>query len=119
MRPSRIPKLAPIVAERVVELTMEPPPGETTHWTSAPLAKVVGVGVSSTQCIWRAHGLQPHRVPYFKLSKDPQFVANLRDIVGLYINPPAHAVSSASTRKAGSRRSTVLSQVCKKVGPEP
>src|SRR5277367_1234418 len=91
-RPSRVPKLAPSVAERVVELTMEPPPGETTHWTSALMAKAVGVSVSSVQRIWRAHGLQPHRVRQFKLSKDPEFVVKLRDIVGLYVNPPAHAV---------------------------
>jgi transposase len=91
-RPSRVPKLAPSIAERVVELTMEPPPGETTHWTSAAMAKAVGVSVSSVQRIWRAHGLQPHRVRQFKLSNDPGFVAKLRDIVGLYVNPPAHAI---------------------------
>jgi transposase len=91
-RPSRVPKLAPPLAKRVVELTMQPPPSETTHWTSALMAKVVGVSVSSVQRIWRAHGLQPHRIRQFKLSKDPEFVAKLRDIVGLYVNPPAHAV---------------------------
>jgi transposase len=91
-RPSRILKLAPSVAERVVELTMEPPPGETTHWTSAAMAKAVGVSISCVPRIWRAHGLQPHRVRQFKLSNDPEFVAKLRDIVGLYVNPPAHAV---------------------------
>ena len=91
-RPSRVPKLALSVAERVVELTMEPPPGETTPWTSAAMAKAVGVSVSSVQRIWRAHGLQPHRVRQFKLSNDPEFVAKLRDIVGLYVDPPAHAV---------------------------
>ena len=56
------------------------------------MAKAVGVSVSSVQRIWRAHGLQPHRVRQFKLSNDPEFVAKLRDIVGLYVNPPAHAV---------------------------
>jgi transposase len=91
-RPSRIPKLAPTVAERVVELTLEPPPDETTHWTSAAMAKAVGVSVSSVQRIWRAHGLQPHRVRQFKLSKDPEFLGKLRDIVGLCVDLPAHAV---------------------------
>jgi transposase len=91
-RPSRIPKLAASVAERIVELTMEPPPSEATHWTSAAMAKAVGVSVSSVQRIWRTHGLQPHRVRQFKLSKDPDFVGKLRDVVGLYVNPPAHAV---------------------------
>jgi hypothetical protein len=56
------------------------------------MAKAVGISVSSVQRIWRAHGLQPHRVRQFKLSNDPQFVAKLRDIVGLYVNPPDHAI---------------------------
>ena len=91
-RPSRVPKLEPSIAERVVELTMEAPPGEATHWTGAAMAKAAGVSVSSVQRIWRAHGLQPHRVRQFKLSNDPEFVDRLRDVVGLYVDPPAHAV---------------------------
>jgi transposase len=91
-RPSRIPPLAPELVERVVALTLGTPPGETTHWTAPALARQVGISVSSVQRIWRAHGLQPHRLRQFKLSNDPQFAAKLRDIVGLYIDPPAHAV---------------------------
>ena len=91
-RPSRIAPLAPEIAERVVALTIEPPPGETTHWTAPAMAKVVGISVSSVQRIWRAHGLQPHRLRQFKLSNDPNCAAKLRDVVGLYIDPPAHAV---------------------------
>src|ERR1700730_722776 len=83
-RPSRIAKLDPSVAERVVALTFEEPPGETTHWTGAAMAEGAGVSVSSVQRIWRAHGLEPHRVRQFKLSKDPDFVDKLRDVVGLY-----------------------------------
>ncbi len=56
------------------------------------MAEAVGISVSSVQRIWRAHGLQPHRVRRFKLSNDPQFVAKLRDIVGLYVDPPDHAI---------------------------
>ena len=56
------------------------------------MAKQVGISVSSVQRIWHTHGLQPHRVRRFKLSRDRQFVTKLRDIVGLYVNPPAHAV---------------------------
>ena len=56
------------------------------------MAKVSGISVSSVQRIWRKHGLQPHRTRQFKLSNDPQFAAKLHDIVGLYIDPPAHAV---------------------------
>ena len=56
------------------------------------MAALVRISVSSVQRIWRSHGLQPHRVRQFKLSRDPQFVSKLRDIVGLYIDPPAHAM---------------------------
>src|SRR5580658_9812390 len=71
---------------------MEPPVAEATHWTGAAMAEAAGVSVSSVQRIWRAHGLQPHRIRQFKLSKDPEFVDKLRDVVGLYVDPPAHAV---------------------------
>jgi transposase len=91
-RPSRIPPLDAQVADRVVALTLTDPPGETTHWTSAAMAEAAGISVSSVQRIWRSHGLQPHRVRQFKLSNDPQFAAKVRDIVGLYVDPPAHAV---------------------------
>ena len=91
-RPSRIPPLAAAVVDRVVALTLDDPPGETTHWTAEAMAKLAGVSVSSVQRIWRAHGLQPHRMRQFKLSTDPQFAAKVRDIVGLYVDPPAHAI---------------------------
>ena len=73
-------------------LTQTGPPAEATHWTSVMMAKAVDISASSVQRIWRAHGLQPHRVKQFKLSTDPRFVDKLRDIVGLYVDPPAHAV---------------------------
>ena len=91
-RPSRIPPLGPEVAERVVALTLSDPPAEATHWVAAMMAKATGISVSSVQRIWRAHGLRPHRVRQFKLSNDPGFVAKLRDVVGLYVDPPAHAI---------------------------
>ena len=90
-RPSRIPAWGAEIAERVIALTQEDPPGETTHWTAGMMAKAAAISVSSVQRIWRAHGLQPHRVRQFKLSTDPQFAAKLRDIVGLYVDSPAHA----------------------------
>jgi transposase len=91
-RPSRVPPLPAEVVERVVALTRNDPPGEATHWTGAAMAEAAGISVSSVQRIWRRHGLQPHRVRQFKLSTDPQFTAKLHDIVGLYIDPPAHAI---------------------------
>src|SRR5688572_20393436 len=80
-RPSRVKPLTQAVIDRVVTLTANPPPHEATHWTSAAMAKAVGVSVSSVQRIWRAHGLAPHRVKRFKLSNDPAFAAKLRDVV--------------------------------------
>jgi transposase len=56
------------------------------------MAEAAGISVSAVQRLWRAHGLQPHRVRQFKLSRDPEFVPKLRDIVGLYVDPPAHAI---------------------------
>ena len=92
-RPSRIPPLGDDVAERVVRLTTTTePPREVTHWTAVAMAELVGISVSSVQRIWRAHGLQPHRWRQFKLSNDPHFAAKVRDIDGLYVNPPAHAI---------------------------
>jgi len=91
-RPSRLPPLPAEVVERVIALTRNDPPGEATHWTGAAMAEAAGISVSSVQRIWRNHGLQPHRVRQFKLSTDPQFAAKLHDIVGLYIDPPAHAI---------------------------
>ena len=82
-RPSRIAPLGAQVAERVVALALTDPPAETTHWTAAMMANQVGISVSSVQRIWRAHGLQPHRVRQFRLSSDPNFIAKLRDVVGL------------------------------------
>ncbi len=91
-RPSRIPALKPNVAERVVALSQTEPPAEATHWTAAMMAKAVDISASSVHRIWHEHGLQPHRVKQFKLSTDPRFIAKLRDIVGLYVDPPAHTV---------------------------
>jgi len=91
-RPSRIPPLSQAIIARVIERTAEAPPGEVTHWTAEAMAKEVAISISSVQRIWRAHGLKPHQVRLFKLSKDPAFAAKLRDIVGLYVAPPAHTV---------------------------
>src|SRR5216110_2696085 len=91
-RRSRIPPLSPEAAKRVVALTLAGPPQAASHWTGSAMAEAAGISVSSVQRIWRAHGLQPHRVRQFKLSNDPQFAAKLHEIVGLYVDPPDHAV---------------------------
>jgi transposase len=91
-RPPGTPPLPETIVERVVELTRRRPPGEATHWTGRAMAKAVRISLGAVQGIWKAHGLVPHRVRTFKLSRDPEFIAKLRDVVGLYMHPPAHAI---------------------------
>jgi len=90
-KPGRAPVPGPVAA-RLIERTLGAPPGETTHWTSRAMAKAAGLAISTVQKIWRTHGLAPHRLRTFKLSRDPQFASKIRDVVGLYVDPPAHAV---------------------------
>ena len=78
--------------EAVIVRTLESVPPDATHWSSRGMARQSGVSVSTVQRIWRAFGLQPHRMESFKLSTDPDFVAKVRDVVGLYVAPPAHAI---------------------------
>ena len=78
--------------EAVIVRTLESTPPAATHWSSRGMAKVCGLSVSTVQRIWRAFGLQPHRMETFKLSTDPDFVAKVRDVVGLYVAPPARAM---------------------------
>lgn len=78
--------------EAVIVRTLESLPPDATHWSSRGMAKASGVSISSVQRIWRAFGLQPHRLETFKLSTDPDFVAKVRDVVGLYVSPPEHAI---------------------------
>lgn len=78
--------------EALIAQTLESQPANATHWSSRGMAKASGLSVSTVQRIWRAFGLQPHRLETFKLSTDPLFVEKVRDVVGLYMSPPAHAV---------------------------
>lgn len=78
--------------EAVIVRTLESLPPNATHWASRGMAEVSGLSVSTVQRIWRAFGLQPHRLETFKLSSDPDFVAKVRDVVGLYVSPPEHAL---------------------------
>jgi transposase len=78
--------------ERVIELAMSPPPAGRSRWTTRLLAKEVGLTSGCISDLLRRHGLKPHRVRTYKVSRDPDFVAKVRDIVGLYLHPPEHAV---------------------------
>ena len=90
-KPGKPPIPAEIVA-RVVALTCTAAPHEATHWTGRAMARAAGISLRSVQRIWQAHQLQPHRIRTFKRSRDPDFAAKLVDVVGLYVDPPAHAV---------------------------
>ena len=90
-KPGRAPLSARIVA-KVMDLTCAEPPGHATHWTGRAMAKAVGVSLRAVQRLWQAHRLQPHRIRTFKRSNDPQFVEKVENIVGLYMDPPKHAV---------------------------
>ncbi len=91
-RPPGKPPLAPAVVLRVVEKTKTETPPDATHWSLRTMAKAVGIAPSSVQAIWQAHGLKPHLVRTFKLSNDPRFAEKVEDVVGLYVNPPEHAI---------------------------
>ena len=78
--------------EAVIVRTLETKPPDATHWSSRGMARASGLSVSTVQRIWRAFGLQPHRLETFKLSTDPDFVVKVRDVVGLYVAPPERAI---------------------------
>src|SRR6266536_6090114 len=90
-KPGKKP-LPTTTVQRVIDLALGPPPGEATHWTGRMLARAAGVSLRSVQRILAAHQLAPHRIRTFNLSSDPAFAEKLKDIVGLYVDPPANAV---------------------------
>ena len=91
-RPPGKAPLAVDVVMRVIEKTKTETPPDATHWSLRTMAKAVGIAPSSVQAIWKAHELKPHLVATFKLSNDPRFAEKVEDVVGLYVNPPEHAI---------------------------
>jgi transposase len=91
-RPGRPRTIDEATVQRVVAKTLEPPPGGESHWSVRRLAREVGLSPSTVQRIWQAHRLKPHRARSFKYSRDPQLVAKVVDVVGLYLNPPEGAL---------------------------
>jgi len=91
-RPGAPRRISDAMVEKAVTLTLESTPKDATHWSTRSLAKRVGLSRSSVSRIWRAFGLRPHRSETFKLSTDPLLIEKVRDIVGLYLNPPDRAV---------------------------
>ena len=91
-RPPGKPPLPAATVAKVLTLTCAEPPGETTHWTGRAMAETVVISLRAVQRIWERHRLHPHRIRTFKRSNDPAFAEKVEDIVGLYMDPPAHAV---------------------------
>ena len=98
--------------EQVLVLTLETTPTDATHWSTRSLARHLGMSQSAISRIWRALGLKPHLVDTFKLSTDPQFIGKVRDICGLYLNPPQAAmvlcVDEKSSIQALDRTAPIL-----------
>jgi transposase len=90
-RPGRPRTVTDAQVEEVIVRTLESTPKDATHWSTRSLARELGLSQSAVSRIWRAFGLQPHRAEGWKLSRDPQFVDKVRDVVGLYLDPPERA----------------------------
>lgn len=86
--------------KQIVSMTLEQHPDNATHWSTRTMARAAGISEASVRRIWRAHGLKPHRVKTFKLSNDPEFSEKLQAIVGLYLNPPEHAIVLCADEKS-------------------
>ena len=100
---TRPPGRKPLTARKikqVVNLTLNEKPPDATHWSERTMAARAGIAPSSVHKIWAAHGLKPHLTKTFKLSRDPNFVAKVEDIVGLYLNPPDKALVLAVDEKS-------------------
>jgi transposase len=100
-RPGRKKRLTPDRIATIVNATLTTTPSGRTNWSTRTMARAQGVSEKTIRNIWQQHGLQPHRVTRFKLSTDPQFVAKLRDIVGLYLHPPEKGVVFCVDEKSG------------------
>jgi transposase len=91
-RPGQPRKISDAKVEEVIVKTLETTPKKATHWSTRSMAAEVGLNQTAVHRIWKAFGLQPHRQETWKLSRDPQFIEKVRDVVGLYLNPPERAV---------------------------
>ena len=91
-RPGRPATQRAACVRRIIEKTTREQPAHATHWTTRTLARELGVSQSMVHRVWKAHGLKPHLTRTFRLSRDPHFIGKMMDIVGLYLNPPEHAL---------------------------
>lgn len=99
-RPGRRKKFSAQKVKAIVRKTLEEKPANATHWSTRTMAKAVGISEIAVRRIWKAHGLKPHLCRTFKLSNDKRFVEKLEDVVGLYLNPPEHAIVLSCDEKS-------------------
>ena len=91
-RPGRKPAISAKIKEELIRRTTQSKPANATHWSTRTMAAEIGVSEATVRRIWHSHGLKPHLLESFKISKDKHFAEKLEDIVGLYLNPPEHAI---------------------------
>ena len=99
-RSGRTPSVTPEVESHIVNTTLHEQPAAATHWSTRTLAAHLGLGATTVRRVWRRNGLKPHLQDTFKLSRDPRFVDKLVDVVGLYLNPPEHAIVLSCDEKS-------------------
>lgn len=99
-RSGRKPEHSVAKRRQIVRMTLEEKPANATHWSRTTMAGATAVSASTVGRIWREHGIKPHRIKTFKLSNDKRFVEKLEDIVGLYLNPPEHAIVLSCDEKS-------------------
>lgn len=99
-RPGRTRTITDRRVKKVVAMTLRQKPANATHWSTRTMAAAADISEASVRRIWRAHGLKPHQVRTFKLSRDPAFTEKLEDIVGLYLDPPEHALVLCADEKS-------------------
>jgi len=99
-RPGRKPKIPRQTVQKVVRMTTQEKPSDSTHWSTRSMARATGLSEASVRRIWKRHGLKPHLLRTFKVSNDPLFAEKVEDIVGLYLNPPEHALVLCADEKS-------------------
>jgi transposase len=99
-RPGRRPTILPSKVQEVVSKTTQEKPANATHWSTRTMAEAAGLSEKSVRRIWHKHGLKPHLSRSFKVSNDPEFAEKLEAIVGLYLNPPEHAIVLCADEKS-------------------
>ncbi len=111
-RPGRKPCISAERVGEVIERTLHSTPVNGTHWSTRTMAAATGLSKATIQRVWKRHGLQPHRTETFKLSRDPQFLSKLQDVVGLYLDPPEKATLFSVDEKSQIQALDQLNRDC-------